>query len=332
MKKRKIILIGFLIAFTFAILIWGVTFIKNEDLFSGNKSFYGVYDKISGLVIDNPVLVRGIKVGKVKETGLCPKDRSKVYVKILLTEQLDIPQNSILEIVSADLLGSKAIEIHLGNSTMLAKSGDTLSTKTQKTLQEEVSMQVLPLKKKAEQLILSIDSLLASIQSVLNENTRENLRQSIENIRVGIEKFSQTAIKIDTLIDTETDRVRKILKNIDNISANINNNSENINKILTNLGAISDTVLKADIVNTINNANKSFKSLSDIVDKVNKGEGSLGMLINKDSVYRELEASSNQLNLLLEDMRLHPRRYVHFSVFGKSDKKIKYVAPDKTKK
>jgi phospholipid/cholesterol/gamma-HCH transport system substrate-binding protein len=177
--------------------------------------------------------------------------------------------------------------------------------------------------------MLSIDSVLVIIKSIFNENTQKNLEQSFESIRYTIQNLEHTTYNIDTLVVTQRVKLANIIGNVESISLNIKKNNDKISNIITNFSSISDTLAKAKIASTIENANKSLKSFSEIIDKINRGEGSLGMLVNNDSLYNNLNGASKQLNELVEDVKLNPQRYVNISVFGGGKKKNKYEAPKK---
>jgi phospholipid/cholesterol/gamma-HCH transport system substrate-binding protein len=212
-------------------------------------------------------------------------------------------------------MGSKAIEIVLGNSTVIAVAGDTLLTSIEAGLKEEVNRQVQPIKKKAEDLLATIDSVVTVISEIFNENARKNLSQSFESIKNTLEAIQSASYEIDTLVTVERNRLADILTNIESITKNLDKNKDNINNIISNFSAISDTLAKAEIPKTFNNANIALKNIADIADKINKGEGTIGMLIHNDSLYYQLEKSASDLNKLLEDIRKNPRKYVRFSLF-----------------
>lgn len=328
-KLRREVYIGIIVVIVFALFLWGVSFLKSDTLFNKHQTYVAIYDRVSGIVVDNPVLINGMKVGKVKELGFCNDKGSKIFVKIVMLKPVKIPVNSTMIIVSSDLLGAKAVDIELGNSKIFAKSGDTLIAGTSKSLQEEVSMQVLPIKVKAEQLLSSFDSLIGSLQIVMNKNTIDNLKNSFESIRWTLQNIQQTSYNIDTLVKTEKNRLIRILVNIESITENIKNNNDKLTNVINNFSSISDTLAKAHISRTFATLNKTLNDFSLITDRINKGQGSLGKLINNDSLYNNLQSSSKDLDKLLEDIRLHPHRYVHFSVFGGGSDKKKDTAPAK---
>jgi phospholipid/cholesterol/gamma-HCH transport system substrate-binding protein len=330
LKISKEIKIAIVFIATLALLYWGINFLKGRDFFNKERIYYAVYNQVNGLVTSNPVLVNGFKVGHVKKMYFHPDNSGRIMVEFIINNSdFKIPSNSIARLFSSDLLGSRAIEIQLGNSATMAKDGDTLKTFVQATLGEEVNVQFQPIKQKFESVMLSIDTVLVIIKGIFNENTRKNLEQSFESIRFTIQNLEHTTYNIDTLVVTQRVKLANIIGNVESISLNIKKNNDKIANIITNFSNISDTIAKAKIASTIDNASKSLKQFAEIMGKVNNGEGSLGLLINNDSLYNNLNGASKQLNELVEDVKLNPQRYVNISVFGASKKKNKYQPPRK---
>ena len=332
MKIRREVKIGVLFIASLALFIWGFNFLKGRDLFKQERVFYAVYPSVGGLVRSSPIYINGIKAGYVSELDFMKDGTNRILVEMTLNESLGVPTNSIARIYSSDLMGTKAIELILGNSTTMAREKDTLKSDTQASLQEEVNRQVLPLKNKAEALMGSIDSAMTVLRYVFNETTRANLESSFKSIKATIENLESTTYNIDTLVSTQRGRMAMILGNIESITSNLKNNNQKITRILENFQNISDTMARIRITATINRLDNTLQKASDMLDKVNSGKGSLGQLMNNDTLYRELEKSSHDLDLLLEDVRLHPDRYLHFSVFGKNPKKNKYSGTQEKKK
>ena len=315
MKLSREFLVGIVFVVAIALFIWGYNYLKGWDVFTKQKSFFGVYNQVNGLMKANPVSINGLKVGQVKNLYFEENNSGRIVVEIVVTSDFPIPVNSIAKIYSSDLMGSKAIEIDLGNSIVIAVAGDTLLTSIEAGLKEEVNRQVQPIKKKAEDLLATIDSAVTVISEIFNENARRNLAQSFESIKNTLEAIQNASYEIDTLVTVERNRLADILTNIESITKNLDKNKDNINNIISNFSAISDTLAKAEIPKTFNNANIALKNIADIADKINKGEGTIGMLIHNDSLYYQLEKSAANLNKLLEDIKKNPKKYVRFSLF-----------------
>jgi len=301
-------------------LLFGLNFLKGVNLFNHNKKIYAVYSDVQGVVPSNPVVVNGFHIGHIKVIQIEPNSSGKIVVTMQITNQdVKIPKNSIAKIFSADFLGSKAIEIQLGNGSELIKDGDTLNSSVEETMKETVDKQVLPLKRKVEDLISSIDTTIAIIDGIFNKDTRNNLTQSILSIRVSLKHIENTTASVDDLMGTEKTHISSILSKVDEISTTLAKNSKNLNKIITNFANVSDTIAKAHIERVISNADSALYYTSQVMGRINRGEGNMGMLSKDTALYNRLSGASDQLKQLLEDFRLHPKRYVHFSVFGKKD-------------
>ena len=328
MKVKKEVKIAIVFIAGLALLYWGINFLKGRDLFRKERTFYAVYKQINGLTKANPIIVNGFRVGQVEDIHFNPDSAGQIVVALTITNKdLEIPVNSIAKIQSSGLLGSMAVEIELGDSKTMAVEGDTLLNKVQNTLGEEVNVLVQPLKQKFENVMLSLDSVLAIIKTVFNENTRQNLEASFASIRLTIQNLEHTTYNIDTLVTSQRHNLSDIIANVQSISDNIKNNNDKITNIITNFSNISDTIAQSNISGVIKNADKSLKEFSQIIEKVNRGEGSLGMLVNNDTLYNNLEKSSKELNELIQDIKLNPRRYLNFSVFGPGKKKNEYQPP-----
>ena len=212
------------------------------------------------------------------------------------------------------------LSLILGDSDLLIKSGDTLISGIEGSLQDEVNAQILPLKNKAEELIGSIDSVMIIVTAVLNKGTRDNLRNSLSSLDKTFELMSQTMVKVDSMIDINDDRIAKVVKNLESITSNLEGSNGEIKNILTNFSSLSDSLAKSDIGLVLQN-------VSDITTKINNGEGSIGLLLKDDKIYTNFEKSTRELASLLEDIKKNPSRYVNFSIIGGGKP---YVAP-KTK-
>lgn len=315
LKISKELKVGVVFVIALAVLIWGLMYLKGLEMFRNKRVVYAVYDRVNGLVASNPVLINGMKVGQVKDLYFLPDSRGLIIVELLLTSNFQIPDNSVAKIISSDLLGSKEVEIILGNSKEYLRNGDTLKALTEATLGEEVNRQLLPLKRKAESLISSIDTIAGIVQEVLNKNTRDNLVSAIEHIKTSLENLTHTTYNIDTLVSTQRTHLGGIISNIESISMNLKKNNDKINNILQNFSSLSDSLAKAQVPATINQINKTVKDLDIILGKINKGEGTIGLLVNDTSLYREVEKAARDLNLLLEDIKANPKKYVKVSVF-----------------
>jgi len=202
-KISREIKIGTLTIVSLILLIWGLNYLKGVDVLKKQRVFYAVYDRVDGLVKANPVSINGLQVGQVNNLYFSKDGSTKIIAEILITTDINIPDNSIAQIFSSDLMGSKAVNLMFGNSVRYIQPGDTLATEVEGSLKDEVNKQVLPLKRKAENLLSSLDTMVTIIQDIFNKKTKENLNASFTNIRSAISHLENTTVNIDTLISTQ---------------------------------------------------------------------------------------------------------------------------------
>lgn len=309
--------VGVLAAFGITILILGYSFLRGKNLFEKKKYYYAIYSKVDGLNNSDPVTLNGFVIGKVASLTLLDDTSGKAIAKIHLTKNVKIPNNSLFQLYSSDLLGEKAIQLVMGDSKIYAAEGDTLAGNVSATLQEEVSMQILPVKEKAEDLLGSVDSVINTVKIILKGGQIESSMASIEK---ATNEFEKVAKNIDTLVRTQRVTLSRTFEHIESITANLDSNSENINKIFSNLAQLSDSLSQANIKQTINNLDKSLYELQTLLDKINSGEGTLGMLVTDKKLYDNLTSATKNLESLLADLEANPKKYVHFSLFGGSEK------------
>jgi phospholipid/cholesterol/gamma-HCH transport system substrate-binding protein len=304
MKLSKEIKVGFVTIIAIALLFWGFNFLKGTNLFVQSKSVYAVYPKVPGLSASAPIIINGVQSGVVDDIYFHPDKSSRVIVKLSITEnELHIPKNSIAELISVDFLGSKAIGLNLGDSDENLNPGDTIQSYFEKSMLEDFSEQMLPIKDKAEHLMLSMDTAVIKLTETLNningmftDRNRNNLRLALANLSTTIQDFDILAKTLNSTIKTK------------------------VNPALSQYSAVADSIKSWDVNATLKKAQTTLDTMSMIMAKVNNGEGTMGQLINNDSLYKNLEAVSRDMDLLLIEVKEHPRRFVHFSLFGRKDK------------
>jgi phospholipid/cholesterol/gamma-HCH transport system substrate-binding protein len=321
-KLSKEFKIGLVVVCSVVAFIWGISFLKGSELFSRKYYLYALYPKIDNLIPANPVLIKGYKIGQINNISLFSKGGEvKVLVKFLLTEDIQIPKNSIARAISSDLLGTKAVEIIFSKNSTFVESGDTLIAETEQGLKESFNKQLAPIQAKAENLIGSIDSVMTVAKLMLNAKNRENIDKSFESVRRAILTLEQTAYKMDNLIGSERAKMSSILSNLNNVTTNLSKNEGKINNIINNVSNLSDTLAKSQLKSAIANADKTVKELNILLSKINDGQGTLGKLAKNDSLYNNLNKSAENLDKFLKDLKENPKRYVHFSIFGRKERK-----------
>lgn len=303
MKIHRETKIGFIIVVIIAFFIWGFQFLKGRNLFTTHKQYYAVFKNIGGLQKSNIVSTNGYKIGTVSDISFKEGDASKVIVEISVDRQFRIPKNSVIEIFSSDIMGSKAVNLIIGNSSVYAAQYDTLSSRVADDLSSLVSRQVIPLKEKTENLIVSIDSVMKIVRNTLSPRTQHSIQNSVA--------------ELESLIITEKQKISDILENLQSITENFKNSNKSITNITRNLSDISDSIKASNLKKAIDQAGSALAQTNQILAKINSGKGSLGQIVNNDSLYYTLHRTVKDLDSLLVDLKGHPKKYVHFSVFGK---------------
>ncbi|MBB6112995.1 MlaD family protein [Mucilaginibacter lappiensis] len=302
--------IGALTAIAITILILGYSFLRGNDVFSGSNKYYAVYRSVEGLALAKPVLVNGFQIGRVSSMKLQPDGHTIVEFKI--DPDYVIPNNTLAKLSSTDLLGSKAIVFELGNSKVAAEDKDTLKADIQGSLAESLQ----PIQKKAEMLISKMDSSLAAINKILNPNFQKNVDRSFMSIANSLQTLEGTTKKIDNLVASQSGHINGILTNAEEVSGSLKTSTTHLNGMTANFEKVSNDMASSNIKQTLDNANKAMADLQATMAKINNGQGSLGLLMNDDKMYKNLTDASNNLNNLFIDLKAHPKRYVSFSVFG----------------
>jgi len=315
--------LGLLILGAILILVLGVQYLKGNYIFDGTRVFYGVYDKVSGLTKSNAVNYNGLKIGQVRDIQLSQNFPGKILVTMAVTnDDFEFPDDSKASIEST-IIGEVSVAIIPGRSSIMAQDGDTLGISVTKGLQEQVYAEIEPIKAKALELIGSVDSLLTITRSIVDEDARPHLTEGFASMSSGLKALENSAHKLDGLMASERQKLTGIFSNLQTITDAFANNSGQLSDVIQNFAQISDSLVQVDLAGVVANAGKAVTDVGEIMEKINVGEGSMAMLINNDSLHNSLVQSSEQLTLLLEDMKAHPNRYIHFSVFGKKEKKLR---------
>jgi phospholipid/cholesterol/gamma-HCH transport system substrate-binding protein len=310
MKKiSREIKIGIVAIITIAVLIWVWNFLKGINIFNATDSYYAVYSDVHGLIESGVVVLNGYKVGNVGSIQFNRENVNRIVVEVNLEEKIKLPRNSVLMIRNSSLVsGIKEIRIVLGEGPGFQEPGDTLIAATE----QELSDLIGPIKNKAESVLGQIDSTLAAVNNILDVPTRNHLKSTLANLDRSVTDLSaslEPGGKLNSSFD-----------NFASVTGNLKNNNENISQTLQNISSISDSLQKADIKAVAEKADQALAKLDMTLAKINAGEGTAGKLVANDSLYNNLNSALFSLDSLLIDVKEHPKRYVHFSLFGKKDK------------
>ncbi len=327
MKIKKEYSITLMVLGSIALLIFGVNFLKGLDLLQKRNVYHAIYRDVSGVTGASPVLYNGFKVGQVIGAELVQDGSGNIMISFQLNEDaLLLTEDTKVQIYSADLF-SRALQIIPGTGKPAA-AGDTLIGDSQLSLTDAVGQQIDPLKRKAEGMLASIDSVLTSLQLVLNDTAIGDIDASFSSIRGTLETLNTTAQRFDALMASEGAALHAILENVRMVSANLVAMNDDLAHVVQNMDSATAVLADGKLKKMMADLGDISAKLKGIMTGLEQGEGSLGALLKNDTLYMNLEKSSKELDMLLEDLRLNPNRYMHLSVFGKKDKLPKLSESD----
>lgn len=288
-----------------AIFIWGFSFIKGSNLLEKNRIFYAEYDNVQGLSPSAPVTVNGLKVGTVNAIYFNPKKTGRLIVKISLENNYKFSKNSIAQIYSPDFISGKSVKLITSSKGKYAVSGDTLKGNIEAGILGALNDQIAPLQSKVESFLINADTLVQGFNSIFDKESQLNLKQSIAKLNSTLSTFQNTSKSLDNIL-ADNGKIDSILSNATTAS--------------NNLVSLTDSLNNANLKSTIKKLEITLDNFNGIIADIDKGEGSIGKLLKDEGLYNNLEGASKELKELLKDLKLHPKRFVHFSLFGKRPK------------
>ncbi|GGE27030.1 MlaD family protein [Psychroflexus planctonicus] len=291
------------------LVIFGYNYLKGENLFEQSRNFYVVYDNVKGLSQSSEITINGLRVGTVSDIKFL-NNSGKVLVTLSIDNDFKFSKKSVAKIYGGDFIGGKSMAIVPDYSVSeMAQTGDTLTGRVEEGLVELVNEKLTPLQEKMENALVKIDTMLTSINQVFDYDTRESLKSSVIHLDQALVSFRNTTEEANMLVKDNKDKFSETLNNF--------------NKTSENFVSISDTLANSNIKESIANLSKTLDNLNSLAQDLEQGEGTMGKFLKDDQLYDNLEASTKELEELLEDMKLNPKRYVHFSIFGKKNKAYK---------
>jgi len=311
LKLTREIKTAILVITTILLFIWGYSFLKGRDLFTNYKTFYVEYDNVEGLAKSAPVTINGLTVGKVSSITLS-ENTGKLLVELQLKTDFPISKSSIAAIYEPGFIAGKQIAIYPNFSDKtIAVDGQQLQGKIKLGLTASVSEKLIPIQKKLEKIMVNTDNLITGINNVLDKKGQENLKTSLSELSKTIEQFHRASSSLNTILDDNKGQIKGVVTNF--------------NKISSDFSKISDSLNKADLGKTAKNLQKTLANVDKLMANLQAGKGTMGKMLNDEALYNNLSKTSKELELLLQDVRLHPTRYVNVSLFGKKNKP--YVEP-----
>ena len=313
MKLTKTSKIGILAVICLTILIWGINFLKGRDLFRTEKSFYARYKNVGGLEATTLVTLNGLKIGYVRDIYFAEDLSGDLIVRIAIHNNFPLPVGTSAEIASSDLLGSKVVKINLAKSNKLLRENDTLNTKMAPDIMQQVNEQIAPIKAKTERLIENLDSIVSTASKIFNNESQRNIAESFRQITLTLINLERISSDLNEVTSNQKKNLSASISNINDVTSNLKSNTIKLGVIMDNFSNFSDSLVKLEVNRTVNHLNTSISNLQSILSKIDTANGTIGKLVNDPLLYQNLANTSDNLNRLLVDFRLNPKRYVHFS-------------------
>jgi len=312
MKISNEVKVGAVALITIIVFIWLFNFLKGKDFLRKTSYYYSVFDDIGGLSESSPVEINGYKVGIVQDISLLNQTSGKLLVEYSVSNDFKLPVNSVAEILPVSIIAGMKVQFNIGNGPGFYKAGDTIPGKLSKSIIVSIEEQFEPIKDKLMSLVVVIDSVITSVDEILDPEFRNNVNAIVTNLK-------NTSGSVDVIIGSKETDLKNALTNLAEFSRMLSDNSPKISNAVNNIEAISDTLVASDIYTTMANLRKSLKGTSEILESLNEGKGSAGQLLTNDSLYINLSGTLANLSLLLQDIKANPKKYVHFSLFGKKN-------------
>jgi len=296
LKITKEVKTGVLVIAGIVLFIFGFNYLKGKNLLDSSRIFYAEYNNVEGLVPSTPVTINGLSVGKVTDIGFKDDGSGKLEVELVVESDFEFSKNSRAELYETGLIGGKAIAIMPAfDGAENAKSGDKLQGGLKAGLSELVNQRLTPLQEKIEKMMVSADVLLNNLNDVFDEKTKNNLKGSISGLNQLMNEFNNTSKSLTLLISNEDSKLNNSLSNFENVSSN--------------LSKVTDSIASTNIAEAIKNMESTLQSLDGILSDLDQGNGSMGKLLKDDALYKNMEGASKELEELLRDFKLHPKRY-----------------------
>jgi phospholipid/cholesterol/gamma-HCH transport system substrate-binding protein len=321
--------VGLLGIIVIILLILGFNFLKGNKLFSKTMTLYAKYQNVQGLAASNPVFINGLQVGNIYAINNS-KDMKQLLVTISIQKEIYIPTNSIA-FINPNPLSITKIEIQLGDATTYLKSNDTIQTiERDGFLENMINSKVDPLLSTVKSTIGTADSILLSFNQVLDAENKKNIAAALQNLNKITTSVNATTASLETMLNSTNGPLSKTLNNAASITDNIAANNKKLNNVFTNIDITTEKLAKLNVQQSLSLLDSTINNLKAVIAKLNSKESSLGMLFNDPTLYKNLTSTSNKINVLLDDIRVHPSRYVSISIFGKKEKQspLNVALPD----
>jgi len=318
--------VGALTVIAVTLIIIGFNFLKGKTIFKSGTFVYAKYTDTKGLIVSNPVFVNGFQVGTVFEIENMNDNLSELVVCIKLNQLYKLPKNSVATI-QENPLGTNAINITPGTGANLIMSGDTIQTAPATSLLGEIMNTLSPLGAQIKSTITELEKVLGNVNKTLDDGNRQNFKIILENLSSTTILLNKSLASVEGMVNQQNGSIAKTAVNLNTFTANLNQNNQKISNILSNLDSTTKAINDADLNKTIKTIQATLIALNTTIDKLNNGNGTGAKLLSDPDMYNQLQSTIKSVNTLVDDIKVHPKRYINISVFGKKDKRTPLTKP-----
>jgi len=311
--------VGALTVIAVTLIIIGFNFLKGRTIFKSGNFIYAKYHDTKGLIVSNPVYVNGYQVGTVFEIENSNAQLSDISVAIKMNDNYQIPTNSIATI-QENPLGTNSIYISLGKATTYLKNGDTVKTAPATSLLGDFMNTLSPMGEQFKKTIDELRKVLVNVNTVMDDQNKANFKELISNLTKTSDNLNKSMASIEQMLDQKGGSIAQTAVNINGFTKNLAENNKKITNIINNLDSTSQAIKDANLNQTIKEIQSALAGINLTLQKLNTGNGTAAKIMNDPSVYTELKNTINSVNTLVDDIKVHPKRYINISVFGKKDK------------
>jgi phospholipid/cholesterol/gamma-HCH transport system substrate-binding protein len=322
--------IGALTLITIVLLFLGFNFLKGKNLFKSGFFLNATFPNAKGLQPSNPVIINGYQVGTVYELKAADNNIGAINIEIKLNEAFNIPKNSVA-VIESNPLGTGKINIKLGNGTSYFASGEQIQTQDDPGMLGALTSKLGPTADNLASALSHMDTLLINLNTVLNDGNKGSIAGILANMQKMTAQFAVASASLNTMLDQKNGALAKTMNNVESITGNLASNNAKINNSVSNLEKTTAQLSETDIKGISAKLNDAMVQLNTAMTNLNGQlsgtKGTAGALLNDRALYNNINNTVQSLNTLMDDLRVHPKRYVNISIFGKKDKKNYLTEP-----
>ena len=313
---------GLVVLIAGLVLYFGISYLKNSNLFKEGITLYSVYDKVEGIMGSQPVTINGLAVGRIEDIYFHPDQSGRVVVAMTINTKHPITITTLAQIKSSDLLGAKEISLEIGPGSVLVEDGDTLRSSVEESIGDAINKEVLPVKVKTEKLLASLDTAVQIMTGFLQGGVEQDFRSSFSNVNKSLVHLNEITTELASYMTENRASLGRATQNFEKLSKSLADNRDELERVFANVANISDSLGRANVGQTMLALERTSRNLDVVTGRLANGEGTLGKLSAQDSLYTQIDKTVQSLDRLLLDLRYHPERYVRLSVFGRRPSRV----------